>query len=254
MNKYISAIVEKSQEKLIAVASTGTVDRHGEVVSPDGWDLKNFKKNPVLLWGHSHEQLPIGTAKKIWVDGEGKKAKLMFEPVFHEVTELARAVKRLFEDGILKTFSVGFKPIDADGDTYTRQELLEISAVNVPANADAMMLAYKSLKDDFEADTIEKAGIPAHFIEKIGTLEDKLKIVETKADMAVKGLQSLNPQRSKEAALETRQMVLKAMSKATNVLVSKPDLPKSSRVNLVKSLKLATEKLQADTRIEIGKN
>jgi hypothetical protein len=34
-----------------------------------------------------------------------------------------------------------------EGNTYTQQELLEISLVNVPANPDAMMLAYKNLKE-----------------------------------------------------------------------------------------------------------
>jgi hypothetical protein len=29
--------------------------------------LKNFKKNPVLLWAHDHTIPAIGTATKIWV-------------------------------------------------------------------------------------------------------------------------------------------------------------------------------------------
>ena len=50
--------------------------------------------------------------------------------------------------GVIKTLSVGFKPLESpDGITFTKNELLEVSMVNVPANADAMTLAYKSLKD-----------------------------------------------------------------------------------------------------------
>jgi len=47
-------------------------------------------------------------------------------------------------------FSVGFIPVEYEpnehgGLTYKRQELLEISAVTVPANPEALMLAYKSM-------------------------------------------------------------------------------------------------------------
>lgn len=87
---------------------------------------------------------------------QGKDA-LVFEPDFHEETELARAVKALYEQGRLKTFSVGFKPIEMDGNIYTKQELLEISAVNVPANPDAQMLAYRSLQaKGFDRSTISE--------------------------------------------------------------------------------------------------
>jgi HK97 family phage prohead protease len=131
-----------------AVASTAAVDRHGEIVSPEGWDLENFKKNPVLLWSHDHTIPAIGKATKVWVEGFGAQAKLMFSGVWQTVTEEGKAAAQLVSDGILNSFSVGFLPYDMEGNTYTEQELLEISLVNVPANPDAMMLAYKSLKDN----------------------------------------------------------------------------------------------------------
>lgn len=131
-----------------AVASTATVDRHGEVVSPEGWDLDNFKKNPVLLWSHDHAIPAIGKATKVWVEGIGQAAKLKFTGVWQTVTKEGKAAAQLVADGILNSFSVGFIPTEMEGNTYTEQELLEISLVNVPANPDAMMLAYKSLKDN----------------------------------------------------------------------------------------------------------
>jgi HK97 family phage prohead protease len=131
-----------------AVASTARVDRHGEIVSPEGWDLESFKKNPVLLWSHDHTIPAIGKATKIWVEGIGAQAKLMFSGVWQTVTDEGKAAAQLVADGILNSFSVGFLPTDMVGNKYTEQELLEISLVNVPANPDAMMLAYKSLKDN----------------------------------------------------------------------------------------------------------
>lgn len=128
-----------------AIASTDSVDRMGEVIDQNGWDLSNFKSNPVLLWAHDDRTPRIGTAKNLRVEKANGKSALMFEPKFNEATELARAIKMIFEeDG--GTFSVGFMPTEMDGNTYTKAELLEISAVNVPANADAQMLAYRNLR------------------------------------------------------------------------------------------------------------
>lgn len=139
-----------------AVASTATVDRHGEIVSPAGWDLENFKKNPVLLWSHDHTIPAIGKATKIWIEGFGDAAKLMFSGVWQTVTDEGKAAAQLVADGILNSFSVGFIPSEMEGNTYTEQELLEISLVNVPANPDAMMLAYKSLKDNGFSEAVAK--------------------------------------------------------------------------------------------------
>lgn len=138
-----------------AIASTDSVDRMGEVINQDGWDLGNFKNNPVLLWAHDDRIPRIGTAKNLRIDKANGKSALMFEPVFNEATELSRAIKQIFEtDG--GTFSVGFMPLEMDGNTYTKAELLEISAVNVPANQDAMMLAYRSLRQRGISPTIAK--------------------------------------------------------------------------------------------------
>lgn len=252
MKQYITAEVEQNEKGMVAIASSNAKDRHGEIVSVDGWDLKNFKKNPVILWAHNHEQLPVGAAKNIWIEGAGKRAKLMFEPIFHEVTDLARAIKRLFEDGVLRSFSVGFRPLDAEGDTYTKQELLEISAVNVGANADAMMLAYKDMRDEFDEETLEMAGIPVGIIEKMGSFEDKLKLVETKADSAVKGLEHLNPHlgRNGRVAKDRLNMAKTAVKSADQLM---KDGEYSAKT--VKAIKRANEMLIVSLKGEInGKN
>src|SRR3990167_7563446 len=41
----------------VAVASTSVVDRHGESINQEGWDLKSFKANPVMLWAHDHREI-----------------------------------------------------------------------------------------------------------------------------------------------------------------------------------------------------
>jgi hypothetical protein len=133
--KQIKALTEKINGKMVAIASTDTIDRVGDSLKVDNWDFKNFKNNPVLLAGHDYRpQYVIGVAKNLKSEGN----KIIFEPVFHTITNIAKELKQMYEEGILKAWSVGFIP-------GTKNELLEVSAVAVPANAEALMLEMKSL-------------------------------------------------------------------------------------------------------------
>jgi len=125
-------------------ASTSTQDRDGEVIDASGWDLKNFKKNPVVMYAHDYRSLPIARAPKVWLTDGKLKNTVEFPP--KGTYEFADIVERLVDTGYLKTESVGFIPKkweDGDGEkapkrTYTKQELLEISLVPVPSNPDAL--------------------------------------------------------------------------------------------------------------------
>lgn len=126
----LKAQVERKAGRMIAVASDETRDRSGEVVPIAKWQLDNFKANPVLLWAHDYSLPPIGIAKNIKV----VKKQLIFEPVFHGITQHSREVAEMFEQAVMNSFSVGFMPNEAGN------ELLEISAVPVPANPSARIL------------------------------------------------------------------------------------------------------------------
>lgn len=234
--KYIEAAIEKASDgSFIAVASTNSVDRHGEIVDNNGWDLKAYKKNPVILWGHDHNEPAIGVSKKTWVEGTGKQAKLMIQPLLHDVTEKAKAIKQLVDMGIIKTLSVGFKPIESpDGVTFTKNELLEVSMVNVPANADAMLVAFKSLKDaGFKDKTIKELGIETELIDKISQLDHRIKELES--------LVKVQPHQSKKRA-EERLSMLKVIAKTSDKLLeADKKRAKVDKKNLVKVIKRATE-------------
>jgi len=134
-----------------AIASTESVDRDGDILRANGWKLKNFKKNPVVLWGHNASALPIGKATDVRVEND----KLIFTPQFAsaEMNPFADQVFQMFKAGFLKTFSVRFdpskweelppkdekNPYSRRGREYKSQELLEISAVNIPANPEALV-------------------------------------------------------------------------------------------------------------------
>lgn len=146
-----------SDGEVLGVASTEAMDRQGESIKQDGWDLKNFKQNPAILASHNYFDFPIGKATGIKVvDG-----KLLFKAVFSQSTQKAIEAYQLIKEGILNTFSVGFiaREFDAkDNNIITKAELLEISVVSVPANPQAVVLA-KGLEGNHMARELVKHWI-----------------------------------------------------------------------------------------------
>ena len=132
-------------EALTVTVSTGDVDRHGDVVSPEGWRLESYRRNPVVLWAHNYRQPAIGRAPAVWQEGQALLARIEFAP-----TEFAGQVVALYRDGYQRGVSVGFRPLRFEerrdarsgaflGIRFLEQELLEISAVPVPANRAALL-------------------------------------------------------------------------------------------------------------------
>ena len=149
----VEEIEENGEKTKLFVASDGVVDRQGEVISSDGWELTNYKKHPMLLWSHDQYSPPIGKVEKLGFKMINGMKKLVYQPVFHLKSEMSRLIADLVGEGWLSASSVGFKPIEMDGNTYTKQELLEISFVNVPANPNALQLAQSK---GYSMDTINK--------------------------------------------------------------------------------------------------
>jgi HK97 family phage prohead protease len=137
--------------------STATPDRDRDVIGQDGWKLNAFKKNPVVLWAHSYDQLPLGKASKIKVVDGKLQAKTEWAPA--EANPFAEQVHQLIKGGFLSAVSVGFKPLkwnfneQRGGIDFQEQELLEFSVVPVPANAEALIesRAYDGAVEELEA-------------------------------------------------------------------------------------------------------
>lgn len=175
MEKIIAkAYVEKiSDEEGIleaAIGSSESMDREGDIIKASGWQTDNFNRNPVLLWAHNVHELrpPIGKVKRLWVEDD----RLMFQPEFDLEDEFAAAIYRKYKKGYLNSFSVGFLPIERDGKTYLAQELLEISAVPVPANADANV-ALRS--KGFKTKTWEELTVEAKWEDRTKEVVDEYK-------------------------------------------------------------------------------
>ncbi len=143
---YVGEIKEVNEKDgtVTAFVSTNSIDRQGEVLDPQGADLSNYRKNPVVLWAHDYATPPIGRALWAKKSGNGILSKMEFAP-----TDFAQEIKALYAGGYMNSFSVGFIPKTwVDGKSakepsriYTGWEMLEYSAVPVPANPDAVSLA-----------------------------------------------------------------------------------------------------------------
>ena len=139
---------ETGQEHRISfVLSTDEVDRHGDVISADGWKLESYRKNPVFLWAHDYARPVIGRALETWTDSHRLLSRVEFAP-----TPFAQEVAMLYGAGYQRGVSVGFKPLRFEerrnektgaiqGIRFLEQELLEASAVPVPANRNALRKA-----------------------------------------------------------------------------------------------------------------
>lgn len=147
--------VDRDAYTVTGVFSSEIEDRHGEIVVQDGWDLENYMRNAVVLFGHNHWDLPVGKMVKLGIETvDGKKYLSGTIKFAVEEYDFAKTLFNLYAGGFMKAFSVGFRNLDNsieyDEETnestiyLTRNELLEVSCVPIPANAEALVKAAAS--------------------------------------------------------------------------------------------------------------
>jgi len=159
-------------------ASSADVDRDGDTIAQDGILLDNYKKNPVVLYGHDQfGRFPVGKALAAYVESGSLYIEVDFTP--REVSEKGHEVYRLVDGSFLNAVSVGFGPkkflynSETGGYDFDEIELYEVSIVSVPANADAVIAAGispagvkllstgESAEDALDAATHKATGSPS---------------------------------------------------------------------------------------------
>ncbi len=204
------------------------VDRHGEVVLPDGIILDDFKNNPVVLFGHgwggAGNNVPIG---KINIDSFKITSKYVdADVVFDDEGKdpFAEMIGDKVRNGFLNAGSIGFRPtvISADpvlpkqkGATITEWELFEFSIVTIPSNADALakrdfINKCKTLAPDLDDSIFAPDIIKTKFDFESELIEKEGRVLSSKNRKLVKNVAS---------SLEDLLNVLKALLEATE---SKP--------------------------------
>ena len=146
IRKFLNVKVSDEGDRVLKFRVTDeTVDRDNEILTLDGWDIKQYKKNPVMLFAHNYRDLPVGKGKSIKVSkDDGMVIRTQF-PTADEYP-FADTVYRLYKAGYLNAVSIGFIPKDHErGENgkptkITKKEMLEFSAVPVPANPNAIMV------------------------------------------------------------------------------------------------------------------
>jgi len=148
-----AGIIEKAAKlqegEVEFVVSTNALDAHGERINVDGINLTDYKKNPVVLWGHDGFNLPIAKTTKIWKDS----GKLMARAKFYLKDQFANKVYNYIVDGYLNAVSIGgmVQEWNADGLTIDKLLMKEFSVVSIPANQEALV-ASKSLSGEQTAE------------------------------------------------------------------------------------------------------
>ncbi len=87
-------VAEPAQEQMTFEVSNDEVDRHGDTISVNGWQLQAYRQNPVFLWAHNYTQPAIGRAMDVWKEEHSLLARIEFAP-----TDFAREVSALYQGG-----------------------------------------------------------------------------------------------------------------------------------------------------------
>lgn len=215
--------------------SDNTADRYGEVVDQSTWNFKNFMKNPIVLWGHDPDEPEncLGTADEIEVaaDGSATYATLRFDT---EINKRAALIFEQIKKSTLRCVSVGFinhsYEVEQDVPVLRDNELVEISVVPIPANANAIALSLKDgslnrkdaqwlmdsmkrevafIEQQIESDVNkEKSMTEEQFNALVSTIEGvsaKIDANKAEADAAIEELKSRLPEPETEEAKAERE-------------------------------------------------
>lgn len=171
MNRAYSLLTVKGLDTerrvFTGTATTPEPDRIGDIVEPLGVRFKN--PLPLLLF-HAHS-LPVGTVKLSKPTEDG----IEFEATLPNITEPGNLKSRVDEawesikHGLIRGVSIGFRALDDGIETlktgglrFTRTEVLELSLVPVPANADCTINALKSYDAEHLAASGRNGAQPLH--------------------------------------------------------------------------------------------
>ena len=151
------------------VSSDETLDRCDEIIVASGWKLGSYQRNPVFQNAHQYGDIIFTLGRALITEirsGPPREAPrgpstinsqpstYLFQRIQFatDINPMAKIAYGLYRGKFLNAVSVGFIPLrwENGGDSkaysrkYLEQELLEVSAVAIPANPSALALGLKS--------------------------------------------------------------------------------------------------------------
>lgn len=140
--------VDEEKRIIRGTATTPTPDRVGDIVEPLG---VKFKNPMPLLWQHK-SALPVGQVRfdKATEDGIEFEAVLARPKTSQVLVDRVEEAWESVKLGLVKAVSIGFRAIeysfmDDGGIRFVETEVMELSLVTIPANADATINSIKSV-------------------------------------------------------------------------------------------------------------
>lgn len=177
---YLRGVDEKAMT-VEAVISTGNIARDQMIIDPEGWDFTNYRRNPVVLWGHDDLSAPVArTVGEIKRTTTELIATAEFDREDPEAVRIFGKVKR----GYVNATSVRWLPKrteiraiateqgDRDTLVFIEQELLEWSFVPIPADPGAMIL--RADGSSFDLDAALRAGTSPTSALQPETLQERI--------------------------------------------------------------------------------
>jgi len=148
------------------VSDEAILNSYGSRIMTAGIDVKQYKRNPIVLWYHHRpkpwnstqhkdfESLPIGKVVKLWKED----GKLMADIEFDQEDEFAVKIEGKIDRGFINMCSPGLDPITVSEDqkyllpgqtrrTVVKSALEEISIVDIGGNNNALRLSHDPDKD-----------------------------------------------------------------------------------------------------------
>ena len=171
--------IDEESRTVEFVASDNSVDSYGTVIPVDKWDLTRYSGNGIVgymhdvygdSWTKSADPDDVIGKGEAWIEDDKLVVRITFEPA--ELNEKADKIFRKLQFGSLHAVSVGFRATKKGhmGDEergedpkvyyYAGQELLEVSVVNIPSNANALKRSIEEERESWDVDETKQISEP----------------------------------------------------------------------------------------------
>lgn len=301
-NFEVKQIGLETDRVLRFIGSDESADRDNDIIESAGWKTAEYLKNPVFLWCHDYRIPPIGKCISV----KTSNRQLIFDIKFPTISELSSDIENpsdhakfvdtiynMYKGGYLSATSVGFRGVkyktrDDDavldkpewqrGRRYIEQNLMELSAVPVPANPNALQQAKsEGLVDEISIKSFlmpesqkgiqvygcddEKAqkllDLARSYIKEFGIEEKRIVIDGKEKDVFVESVKGdfvsfgFEHLENKEASIRISINLIKALKTKEPELIDIPDSNKEF-LALIKNLSEEIEAMKTDysTRLE----
>lgn len=143
--------VSEEKREISGTATTPTADRYGDIVESEGAEFSL----PLPLLSQHNAEKPVGQVTRASVSASGIEivARLV-KPSPDDPQSWSDRLEEAWADiksGLVRGLSIGFSPIEwafiegTGGIRWVKWDWLELSAVTIPANAEATIQTVKSI-------------------------------------------------------------------------------------------------------------